>query len=121
MNGRFDSAPSGYHARQMARLSAEVKARDRIGARYTEMLGDVCATPAIREGNTHVYAQYTIRVPDRDALAAKLQALGIPTAVCYPKCLHEQPVFAALGYKYGDFPAAHPPPAKSSASRSILT
>jgi UDP-2-acetamido-2-deoxy-ribo-hexuluronate aminotransferase len=54
-------------------------------------------------------------VPDRDALAEKLKTLGIPTAVYYPKCLHEQPVFAPLGYKYGDFPAAE------SASREVLS
>ncbi len=61
--------------------------------------------PAVAAGNTHVYAQYTIRVPERDKVAARLKALGIPTAVYYPKCLHEQPVFAKLGYHWGDFPA----------------
>jgi UDP-2-acetamido-2-deoxy-ribo-hexuluronate aminotransferase len=54
-------------------------------------------------------------VPDRDALAEKLKTLGIPTAIYYPKCLHEQPVFAPLGYKYGDFPAAE------SAAREVLS
>jgi UDP-2-acetamido-2-deoxy-ribo-hexuluronate aminotransferase len=54
-------------------------------------------------------------VPDREALAEKLKTLGIPTAVYYPKCLHEQPVFAPLGYKYGDFPEAE------SASREVLS
>jgi UDP-2-acetamido-2-deoxy-ribo-hexuluronate aminotransferase len=57
-------------------------------------------------GNTHVYAQYTLRVADRDQLGASLQEEGIPTAVYYPKCLHEQPVFAHCGSKYGDLPVA---------------
>jgi UDP-2-acetamido-2-deoxy-ribo-hexuluronate aminotransferase len=65
-------------------------------------------------GNTHVYAQYTIRIPNRDALAAKLKEQGIPTAVYYPKCLHEQPVFASCG-KWGDFPVAE------KASREVLS
>ena len=39
-------------------------------------------------------------------MAAKLKAFGIPTAVYYPKCLHEQPVFAHFGYRLCDFPAS---------------
>jgi UDP-2-acetamido-2-deoxy-ribo-hexuluronate aminotransferase len=65
-------------------------------------------------GNTHVYAQYTIRVPNRDAVGARLKERGIPTAVYYPKCLHEQPVFAACG-SWGDFPEAE------RASREVLS
>ncbi len=115
MNGRFDTLQAAIMLAKWPGFEAEVEARNRLGARYSEKLGDVCDTPAIREGNTHVYAQYTIRVPDRDVLAEKLKALGIPTAVYYPKCLHEQPVFASLGYKYGDFPMAE------SASREVIS
>jgi UDP-2-acetamido-2-deoxy-ribo-hexuluronate aminotransferase len=93
----------------------EVVARGRLGARYTEKLQDVCKTPEVREGNTHVYAQYTLLAPDRDALGEKLKTKGVPTAVYYPKCLHEQPVFAHLGYKYGDFPNAE------AASREVIS
>lgn len=115
MNGRFDTLQAAIMLAKWPGFEAEVGARNRLGARYSEKLCDVCETPAIREGNTHVYAQYTIRVPDRDTLAEKLKALGIPTAVYYPKCLHEQPVFASLGYNYGDFPVAE------SASREVIS
>jgi UDP-2-acetamido-2-deoxy-ribo-hexuluronate aminotransferase len=100
---------------KLPHFADEVKARSRIGTRYSELLGDVCGTPAVRLGNVHVYAQYTIRVPDRDALGAKLKESGIPTVVYYPKCLHEQPVFADLGYKWGDFPIAE------KASRQVIS
>jgi UDP-2-acetamido-2-deoxy-ribo-hexuluronate aminotransferase len=106
MNGRFDTLQAAVVLAKLPHFAAEVEARSRIGARYTELLHDICNTPAVRPGNIHVYAQYTIRVPDREALGAKLKEQGIPTAVYYPKCLHEQPVFANLGYKVGDFPAA---------------
>ena len=66
-------------------------------------------------GNTHVYAQYTIRVPNRDAVWPSSKEQGIPTAVYYPKCLHEQPVFAGCGYKRGDFPVSE------KASREVLS
>ncbi|MFZ4588837.1 MAG: DegT/DnrJ/EryC1/StrS family aminotransferase [Terrimicrobiaceae bacterium] len=115
MNGRFDTIQAAIMLAKWPGFPAEVESRARLGARYTAALRDVCETPAIREGNTHVYAQYTIRVPNRDALAEKLRSAGIPTAVYYPKCLHEQPVFAPLGHKPGDFPAAE------SASHEVLS
>jgi len=106
MNGRFDTLQAAVLLAKFPDFPDEVEARGRIGARYSDALKDVCQTPDIRSGNTHVYAQYTIRVPDRDGLAAMLKGRGIPTAVYYPKCLHEQPVFSSLGYHYGDFPEA---------------
>ncbi len=86
-----------------------------IGSRYNELLRSCCAVPEIEPGNTHVYAQYTIRVPDRERVATQLKASGIPTAVYYPKCLHEQPVFSNDGCKVGDFPVAE------KASREVLS
>ena len=115
MNGRFDTLQAAIMLGKWPGFTDEVVARGQLGARYTEKLQDVCKTPEIREGNTHVYAQYTLRVPDRDALGEKLKAKGVPTAVYYPKCLHEQPVFSHLGYSYGDFPAAE------AASREVIS
>jgi UDP-2-acetamido-2-deoxy-ribo-hexuluronate aminotransferase len=115
MNGRFDTLQAAVILAKLPHFADEVEARSRIGARYSALLKDVCETPTVRPGNIHVYAQYTIRVPDRDALGAKLKKAGIPTAVYYPKCLHEQPVFSDLGYKWGDFPAAE------KASREVIS
>jgi UDP-2-acetamido-2-deoxy-ribo-hexuluronate aminotransferase len=106
MNGRFDTLQAAIILAKFPDFPWEVSERGRIGARYSELLKDVCTTPEVRSGNTHVYAQYTIRVPDRNALGKRLKEAGVPTAVYYPKCLHEQPVFSALGYNYGDFPQA---------------
>lgn len=106
MNGRFDTLQAAIMLAKWPLFEAERQARNRIGARYTRLLSDVCTTPRVMPGNTHVYAQYTIRVPDRQTLAAALRAKGIPTAVYYPVCLHQQPVFATLAYKPGDFPEA---------------
>ena len=115
MNGRFDTLQAAVLLAKLPHFDGEVQARARIGNRYNEQLGDCCLVPEIPPGNTHVYAQYTIRVPDRDKLGEKLKAEGIPTAVYYPKCLHEQPVFAPLGYQWGDFPEAE------KASRSVIS
>ena len=115
MNGRFDTLQAAVLLAKLPHFDWEVAERSRIGARYSPLLSALCVVPAVAPGNTHVYAQYTIRVPDRDAVAASLKTQGIPTAVYYPKCLHEQPVFAACGCKWGDFPVAE------KASREVLS
>ena len=115
LNGRFDTLQAAVLLAKLPHFDEELEARARIGSRYTELLRPICEVPEVTPANTHVYAQYTIRVPERDAIAAELKEQGIPTAVYYPKCLHEQPVFANLGYRWGDFPEAE------SASRQVLS
>jgi dTDP-4-amino-4,6-dideoxygalactose transaminase len=56
--------------------------------------------------NHHVYHQYVIRTPMRDALREHLSKREIETAIYYPLGLHEQKCFAYLGYKKRDFPEA---------------
>jgi UDP-2-acetamido-2-deoxy-ribo-hexuluronate aminotransferase len=106
MNGRFDSIQAAVLLAKLPHFEWEIQERARIGARYSKALESYFTVPKVVPGNTHVYAQYTIRLDDRDQAAEKLKSEGIPTAVYYPKCLHEQPVFASLGYKIGDFPEA---------------
>jgi len=114
MNGRFDTLQAAVLLAKFPHFASEVAARARIGARYSELLVEYCTVPAVSSGNTHVYAQYTVRVPNRDQVAAKLKAGGIPSAVYYPKCLHEQPIFAGCG-QWGDFPESE------KASREVLS
>jgi UDP-2-acetamido-2-deoxy-ribo-hexuluronate aminotransferase len=114
-NGRFDTLQAAVLLAKLPHFDAEVSARERIGARYSNRLNGSCVAPSVAPGNTHVYAQYTIRLPARDQTAERLKGEGIPTAVYYPKCLHEQPVFADLGYEWGDFPESE------KASREVLS
>lgn len=104
MNGRLDTMQAAILLAKFPNFPEEVQRRTEIGNRYNQALRDVCVVPKIKEGNTHVYGQYTVRVPNRESLRETLQVHGIPSAVYYPKCLHEQPVFQKLGYQLGDFP-----------------
>lgn len=52
----------------------------------------------------HIYHQYVVRTPRRDALREHLTRKEIGTAIYYPLGLHEQTCFAYLGYHAGDFP-----------------
>ena len=115
MNGRFDTLQAAILLAKLPHFAWEVQERARIGARYSAALGGRCVAPVVAAGNTHVYAQYTIRLPHRDQAGERLKAKGIPTAVYYPKCLHEQPVFASLGYQWGDFPESE------KASREVVS
>jgi dTDP-4-amino-4,6-dideoxygalactose transaminase len=54
--------------------------------------------------NHHIYHQYVIRTPTRDALRDHLTQREIETAIYYPIGLHEQKALSYLGYKRGDFP-----------------
>lgn len=82
-------------------------ARRANAARYSELLSDLPLTlPVEPVGAHHVYHQYTLRVPHREAVCAALTAANVGWAIYYPVCLHQQPVYASLGYSAGQFPVA---------------
>lgn len=54
----------------------------------------------------HVYAQFTVRHPRRDALSAALRARGVGSEVYYPVPMPHQRVLAHLGHRVGEFPHA---------------
>ncbi|WP_353252111.1 DegT/DnrJ/EryC1/StrS family aminotransferase [Salinisphaera sp. PC39] len=91
INGRLDTMQAAVLLAKLDIFDDEVAARGRLGARYTELLGDAVRTPYLAEGNTSVYAQYTVEVDDRDGVRASLEAAGVPTAVHYPVPLNRQP------------------------------
>jgi len=67
---------------------------------------DAFQLPLELPGRTHVYHQFVVRGPDRDALAAHLSLRGIQTEHYYPHPIHLQPACARLGYGVGSFPEA---------------
>jgi len=105
INGRLDAVQAAILNVKLKHFDKEVELRDHIGTRYSDLLEDAdVITPNIAEGNRSVYAQYSIRVEEREEMIAKLGEQGIPTAVHYPVPLHLQEAFEHLGYREGDFP-----------------
>ena len=108
INGRMDGMQAAVILAKMEIFDDEVAARARIGARYSELLQDsACVTPAIADGYTSVYAQYTLQVDNRDAVRKALQDAGIPSAVYYPITLDQQPALAGRSRISGDLGVAH--------------
>jgi len=91
VNGRIDTLQAAILLAKFDIFADEVEARQRIGARYTELLGDAVLTPFIETENSSVYAQYTVQVDNRDQVQAHLKEAGISTAVHYPIPLNRQP------------------------------
>lgn len=91
INGRLDTLQAAILLAKLDIFAEEVIARQRIAKIYDEALAEKYTTPFIASDNTSVYAQYTIRVENRDQVQKKLAAQGIPTAVHYPTLLNEQP------------------------------
>lgn len=64
--------------------------------------------PVVKDDSTfHIYNQYTIAIPNRDDVQAKLKEAGIGCEVYYPVPFHRQECFAYLGHKADEFPVAN--------------
>jgi UDP-2-acetamido-2-deoxy-ribo-hexuluronate aminotransferase len=115
MNSRLDSVQAAVLRVKLRHFESELRNRENAAAMYTARLRDKVQVPVIREGHASAWAQYTIRVPERDRLQARLQAKGIPTTVHYPLPLHAQGAFAHLGI--GDEAC----PESARAAREVLS
>ncbi len=104
MGGRLDTIQAAVLLAKLPHYPQELVDRQQVAQRYTDTLSGSLQTPVIRVNRSSAWAQYTLRVNNRDALQAKLKDNGIPTAVHYPMSLHLQECFQYLNYKQGDFP-----------------
>lgn len=98
VNSRIDTIQAAILLPKLAIFEEEIALRQQVAERYHDLFSSsVIASearrsiPYIEPHNTSVYAQYTIRLPDRAAVQARLKEAGIPTAVHYPTPLNQQP------------------------------
>jgi len=104
---RLDRLQAAILRVKLRHLPAWNEARRRHAERYRERLAGVCATlPYCDPRAGHIYHQFTIRHPQRDALKAYLKENGVDSGVYYPLPLHLQTAYASLGGKPGDFAVA---------------
>lgn len=96
VNSRLDTIQAAILLPKLEILSEEVEMRQEVVQLYTNALrGSEVVLPHVEENNRSVFAQYTVRVKNRDLVQQKLKAAGIPTAVHYPIPLNKQPAVAS--------------------------
>jgi len=108
-NFRLDALQAAVLRVKRPHLEGWTEARRRNADRYDRLFaaaGVPVGLPARAPECRHIFNQYVVRVPERDAVRAALDARGIGTEVYYPVPFHLQECFAPLGYRRGDFPAA---------------
>ena len=104
MGGRLDTLQAAILNVKIDNYATDILRRQQVASRYTELLQNKLIIPELSEDCTSVWAQYSVRVSNRDRVQKALKEKGIPTAVHYPKSLHMQECFKYLGYNLGDFP-----------------
>ncbi len=97
VGGRMDTLQCAIVLAKLERFDWEVNQRTKAGDRYLELFGTVKSVnpPVVRQDRVSVWGQFTIQVPNRDAVLDKLKSMGIPTAVHYPVPLNRQPAYQA--------------------------
>lgn len=94
VNSRLDELQAAILRVRLKHLDAANARRQAIAAAYDEALaGGPLKPPARRPGAGHVFHQYVLRVPEREAVQARLRAQGVATAVHYPAPVHLQPAY----------------------------
>jgi len=107
INSRLDGIQAAILRVKLRHLPKWNEARRRHAVHYTETLREMpVATPAERQGGTHVYHLYVVRVPRRDELQHHLEALGVSCGVHYPIPIHLQGAFSDLDRGPGSYPVA---------------
>jgi dTDP-4-amino-4,6-dideoxygalactose transaminase len=108
LTARIDTIQAAILIEKLKIFPDEIAARDAVAKRYNEGLGNVAIVPRVAQDCTSVWAQYTIRLPDggRDAMAETLKAQGIPTAIYYPKSLHQQTAYRHFPVASGGLPVS---------------
>ena len=100
VGGRMDTIQCAVVLGKLERFEWEIEQRLKLGERYRELLaaaGHPVGLLAVRPDRNCVWAQFTVFVDGRAVLQERLQAHGVPTAVHYPKPLHQQPAYAKHG------------------------
>jgi dTDP-4-amino-4,6-dideoxygalactose transaminase len=92
INGRLDTIQAAILLEKLHIFDDELVRRDAVARRYAP-LSSVARLPVVRPSATSAWAQYTIRIENRDAIADGLRAAGIASAVYYRRGLHDQPAY----------------------------
>ena len=106
LNARMDSIQAAILIEKLKFYESEIELRQRVAELYSQTLQDHVAVPAIAEGNTSIWAQYSVTSKHRRKIRDALSKKSIPTAIYYPTPIHLSTAYAHLGHQVGDFPVS---------------
>jgi UDP-2-acetamido-2-deoxy-ribo-hexuluronate aminotransferase len=133
LNARLDTLQAAILIEKLKIFTEEIELRQQVAERYNIGLRDISNArysvlpPLVPEGSLSVWAQYTIRCAQRDALQEQLRHFGIPTMIYYSKPMHLLDAMTSylestihdpqltVRYNSGDFPVTE------EATRSVLS
>jgi UDP-2-acetamido-2-deoxy-ribo-hexuluronate aminotransferase len=104
LNARMDTLQAAILLPKLRVFAAELERRQAVARAYDEALQDLVIIPLIPADCRSAWAQYSILVDERDAVAEHLRKSGIPSAIYYQAPLYQMPVYRSLGYERGACP-----------------
>ena len=106
LTARLDTMQAAILIEKLKIFDDEIEARNKVASRYFDALHNIVIAPRVADGNVSTWAQYTIRLPNggREAFADALKAQGVPTAIYYPKSMHQQTAYKHYPSAEGGLP-----------------
>lgn len=112
VNARLDTLQAAILLAKLEVFDDEVVQREQAAQRYHRLIAEAglaefgVVAPSVAADRTSVWAQYTLRVPDRTQVMERMKAAGVPTTIHYPRALHQQDVFKTSLSVSGSLPVS---------------
>ncbi len=106
LNSRLDTIQAAILLEKLAIFPREVGLRNKVASHYSRLLPDNVIKPFIEPGYRSSWAQYTLQSETRNDILMTFKELGIPFAIYYATCMHQQTVFSELNVSNIELPSA---------------
>jgi UDP-2-acetamido-3-amino-2,3-dideoxy-glucuronate N-acetyltransferase len=106
INGRLDTIQAAVLLEKLTVFDEELAARQQVAERYASGLAGLVALPRVADGVRSAWACYTVQVPERDKVAARLHDEAIATAVHYRRPVADHPAYRSFPRPPGGLPVA---------------
>jgi len=116
VNSRLDTLQAAILLPKLEAFGNELEKRHDVANAYIARLKQYVATPIAPEGSSRfAWAQFTIKIDNRDDVQARLKEAGVPSNIYYPLPMHLQPAYRQYGAGEGSMPVAE------ALSKSVLS